>query len=1173
MPPSPASRCSPGREHRMESTHKRGRSFESGVTLRAKDDDLALFNDMLNTEKDYFLLHDSDDVDESLSKLKYLSDYKLGITIPARRERLDILNMEGEKNDYDWLLTPPDTPLFRSLDDDEPQPHILSRGRPRSQPIKVLRSSLSMTEKTHRMNRSSSSPRRLSPSPRSSTSVTQLKAKPSSAPRASPPPALRPATSSQRPSTPPPALRPATSSQRPSTPPNRTSSPTPRSSTPTLRRMSTGSSVQVSSSGRRPASPMNSSRGNSASPKLRAWQLDLPGFSSDAPPNLRTSLSDRPVPHARGMSPSPIRGRGRQSMSPTACRSASSSHSQERDHVSSFSKGSIASSGDDDVDSLQSVAISSSPPVRRNGKSVNNRPMAYSKIASRSSSASSLPKRSFDSVLRQMEHRKTPKNMFRPLLSSVPATTFYVGKANSSHRPMFSRNSSLTTSTSASSDQGASVAPDMEGSEHDHNDLPGEWERTEDHDTHEEMFIFDKPDGITEDCRDEDFAGMPHSDSGSLSRSTTRRVGSQECKCSMVSFAETASSATAEEPLCGTSYRSVDDGCEIMAVCSKCGKRFKHVGLNGDIDTCEECEKIDQLFLVEPLIPINVTLDEMTRSDSHMATDRSCNEMQVIGLLESPEKSSSDSQHQLDIQRESNCLDENCPVQLMTDESELHLFDHQPDKQAEVSVAQSDSGSRLGQIEYTANSSLKVDNPEGTGISVLLLQGSSSSKWPVVQGRTVSATNILCSEPSYVRDNTSALRQSIGRDSASTSSSMDLGSSRQLEARIQRQFSIRKNEIGSTRSGTDAKVQCTSSHPDLIVGTYEPSVHPNSETEDNFNGFTKSLVYESVKESIRDTDGQENSFDHADTSATVSSAIRLDFVDESIYTKDHSCLKPNTSDTQLPDYSESAYYDSLPADSLIDEPCFTCINAEGDPLKTNERSTNDVEVPNDVPDTSVVVERYVTNDPSCRSGISDAATDSHLVVFLEPPKQDSFQEPQTECIPSQIPSTMEVPNEYSASTTSEKGVSGSTSESYIFDLACGIHEESTVIVEGPNGHTSRSLTLAEATDSILFCSSIVNDIAHRAATIAMEKELIILPETSRPTIMIVGKSVLNKRMPKSQKSKRKKLEIQTKSPPNEPEKNVISQGPTPPNSAEIPNKAVDSMKPPKLESKCNCTVM
>ncbi|KAJ6801829.1 uncharacterized protein M6B38_196325 [Iris pallida] len=1163
MPPSPALRCSPGREQRMESAHKRGRSFESGVSLRAKDDDLALFNDMQNMERDNFLLHDSDDFDDSLSNLRYLSDFKLGVSNSTRGERSDLLNLEGEKNDYDWLLTPPDTPLFRSLDDDDPQPQNLpTRGRPRSQPIRIARSS-SMTEKTQMMNRSSASPRRLSPSPRSSPSVTQLKARPSSATHASPPPALRPATPSRR----------------PSTPPNKPSSPTSRSSTPTLLRMSTGSSGQTSSSGRRAASPMNSTRGSSVSPKLRGWHTDLPGFSSDAPPNLRTSLSDWSVPHVRGISPTPGsgRGRGRQSMSPTASRSASSSHSHDQDLISSFSKGSVASSGDDDLDSLHSVAISSSPPVRRKGMSANNRPMTFSKKPSRTSCASSVPKRSLDSVIRQMEHHKTPQNMFRPLLSSVPATTFYVGKANSTHRPMFSRNSSLTTSTSASSEQGASFAPDIEGSEHGHNDLPGERERTEGPDANEELFIFDKADDIVEDCGHEDFAGRPHSASRGFNLNMMSSLDSQECKNFIVQSGATASSATAIELQCATGCHSVVDGCEIMTICSKCGKRFQFVGLNGNTDICEECEKIDQLFTVETFVP--VTQNGTVKSDSDMETDGPCNEVQVSGVPESPGKSSGDGQHQRDIQQGPNYLDETCPVQLVTNQSELNLSDHQLDNQPEESAAQSDGGNKLGHMEYTANPSLRVDNPEGAGISVLLLQRSSSRKWPVVQGRTFSATNILCSEPSYVRDNTSSMRRSMGRDSGSASSSMDLGSSRPLEGRIQRQISSRKNEMASMRSDVDAKDQFTDSHPDLLVGTYEPSFQPNSVTEEDFNDSSKSMYYEGLRDSVVDTVEQEKYFDLADASATEFSSGRLDLVDDSVYVKDHSFMVPHTSDSQLPGHLESTHYDSLTAYTL-DEPCFSCINADGDPLKAVERNTHDIEVTDDVPDTCVIEEQHVLNNPACLSDTSDSATDSRYVVLESQYGHDSFQDPQTECKPSQIPSTVEVPNEHSVSTTPEKGASNSISESCIIDHAHGIHEESTVVDEGQKGHVPRSFTLAEATDIILFCSSIVHDIAYKAATIGME-ELTMPSETTRPTVMIVGKSVLdekdsrrmpNKHTPKSQKFKRKTLETQTKVPSAEPGKNVIVQGSAPSN-AEIPKKPSDSTKPPKLESKCNCTVM
>lgn len=38
------------------------------------------------------------------TKLRDFSDYKLGISIPTRRESSDLLNAEGDKNDYDWLV-------------------------------------------------------------------------------------------------------------------------------------------------------------------------------------------------------------------------------------------------------------------------------------------------------------------------------------------------------------------------------------------------------------------------------------------------------------------------------------------------------------------------------------------------------------------------------------------------------------------------------------------------------------------------------------------------------------------------------------------------------------------------------------------------------------------------------------------------------------------------------------------------------------------------------------------------------------------------------------------------------------------------------------------------------------------------------------------------------------
>lgn len=38
------------------------------------------------------------------TKPRHLSEYKLGISIPARGESRDLLIAEGDKNDYDWYV-------------------------------------------------------------------------------------------------------------------------------------------------------------------------------------------------------------------------------------------------------------------------------------------------------------------------------------------------------------------------------------------------------------------------------------------------------------------------------------------------------------------------------------------------------------------------------------------------------------------------------------------------------------------------------------------------------------------------------------------------------------------------------------------------------------------------------------------------------------------------------------------------------------------------------------------------------------------------------------------------------------------------------------------------------------------------------------------------------------
>lgn len=142
-------------------------------------------------------------------------------------------------------------------------------------------------------------------------------------------------------------------------------------------------------------------------------------------------------------------------------------------------------------------------------------------------------------------------------------------------------------------------------------------------------------------------------------------------------------------------------------------------------------------------------------------------------------------------------------------------------------------------------------------------------------------------------------------------------------------------------------------------------------------------------------------------------------------------------------------------------------------------------------------------------------------------------------------------------------------------------QESTVMVDCQSGNKAKSLTLEEATDTILFCSSIVHDLAYQAATIAMEKESSVPLEGFRPTVTILGKSnsdkkdprsrTVSKRSLKSQKVRQRRAEPDANLPLSKTENDENAGEPLKRN-VEPPNK-VDTMKPLKLESKCNCTIM
>ncbi|KAG8051037.1 hypothetical protein GUJ93_ZPchr0009g814 [Zizania palustris] len=1084
MPPSPSPRRSPSTETFL----KRVNSFGNVMPAKPKDDELTLFANMHRIENDNFLLEPSEDFDESISKLNYFPDIKLGVNIPARRESHDLLDVDGDKNDYEWLLTPPETPLFRSLDDEDQSTAQDSRGRAKSKPIKI--SGSSTMDNTQRSSRSSASPSRLSLSPRS-----MARTRPSSAASCSSSPL---------------SLQPPTPSRRPSTPPSvKTLTPPRRSPSPASRRMSTGSSPALNRT--RGPSPVKTN--HMSSPKLQGWHSNLPGFSHDAPPNLRTSLPDRPVSHSRGGSPSSISGRDmgsrgrRQSISPAPSRRASSSHGIERDRLSSYSKASATSSGEDDLDSMQSVPVgySSSPAVKQSLSMMKTRTIASSKKPSKSFSPSSAPKRSFDSAVWLMDHRKAPQDMFRPLLSSIPTTAFNAGKGNTVHPPMFSHNSSMTTSSNASSEHSATFGPYMDNNQEQHDQISG-WDNS--NRVHEDIFMFDKLDELNEETHHET-AKFVESDRHDIDMEKDRAANQTSC-----------------------------DGYGEMATCTRCGKFFNVMDVDGQGDYCEECGLILGTFYVDPVIQ---TLQEAQQHDditekcksyfqSEPPIDSDC-----VGYME---EASLDDQ-QVSIEPPADCIKKSSPLQSMVDTSEEMLLvqeamnhtknmrphhvddsslgnnndipfhpskvsDNQQtepvsvrhnhftgqinnhnhrlpqclpelDCQHNESISQTASGDNSHQLGLTVYASPKVENNEATGISVLLLQKSSSNKWPVVEGRSLSATNILCSEPYYTRDSINAMKRSFGRDSSSAASSIDLGSSRQSDVRFEHLRSGKRGEFEKVQTSSTMSHQSVASVSDMSISGSSASLCPQSDV---------------IGDTCLKIDTLERNASRTVPSIEEDDSSCLDALSCGIECE--SAVQPIINDDILVDLNTTSFHRLSETEGgvIINNHNMETL-ADNDHLSTNMCS--DIEMPSDAPESSAAEEGYIPKTEEDTSTIVQC----YSVSTPEHPSTENFDDLQMQSETVQSSNEENKPDDCFVLAISEDLLTELPNEG-----------ESPEANEGSRKQIQRCFTLEEATDTILLCSSIVHDLAYKAATIALDHEQESgHVEFSRPTVTLVGKSI------------------------------------------------------------------
>ncbi|CAN1748654.1 hypothetical protein LINPERHAP1_LOCUS3460 [Linum perenne] len=483
--------------------------------VKDKEEELALFLEMKKREKelqqtDLLLLNEAAEFDAPLGSKPGTSPiFNITSSTPARKTGGggggggdDFLNSDSDKNDYDWLITPPGTPLFPSLEMESQKTVMSQIGTPKARPTALKSRTESISGGSLSSRQSASSPglnssgsgiRRPSssggPGSRPATPAGRSTLTTASKPSRSSTPTSRASLSSSKPtgstirsSTPVRSTaRSSTPTARPSIPPqsksaSRPATPTRRPSTPSSAPSMTAppikSSLSIPKSGPTVSRNPVPSRGSSPAPKSRPWNpSDMPGYSLDAPPNLRTSLPDRPLSASRGRPGAPIsRSSSIEPVSNGRIRRQSCSPSRGR-----APHGGIHSSGGSvpAVNRLHAKANDNVNPVTMGTKMVervmNMRKLApprqddkhspHGSLSVKSSSPDSsgfgrtLSKKSLDMAIRHMDIRRSIPGNLRPLMTNIPASSMYsVRSGPARSRTISVSDSPIATSSNASSE-------------------------------------------------------------------------------------------------------------------------------------------------------------------------------------------------------------------------------------------------------------------------------------------------------------------------------------------------------------------------------------------------------------------------------------------------------------------------------------------------------------------------------------------------------------------------------------------------------------------------------------------------------------------------------------------------------------------------------------------------
>ncbi|MBA0572315.1 hypothetical protein Golob_002663, partial [Gossypium lobatum] len=218
----------------------------------------------------------------------------------------------------------------------------------------------------------------------------------------------------------------------------------------------------------------------------------MPGFSLETPPNLRTSLPERPVSASRGRPAAPgARSSSVEANSSGRPRRQSCSPARSRASSGSFGNGSSIRSvrradanGSDNESPVvigtkmveRVVNMRKLVPPKQDDNHRNNPTAKLSSSLDSSGFGRTLSKKSLDMAMRHMDIRRSISGQQRPLMTNVPASSIYsVRSGSTKSRTLSVCDSPLATSSTASSEPSVNNNSFfMDGSEMEDNDISSE---------------------------------------------------------------------------------------------------------------------------------------------------------------------------------------------------------------------------------------------------------------------------------------------------------------------------------------------------------------------------------------------------------------------------------------------------------------------------------------------------------------------------------------------------------------------------------------------------------------------------------------------------------------------------------------------------------------------------